>query len=156
MVFQPQQQRKQGVSAFTLTTSLKLAKVAGNWDDKLVLPSLDPGCTPEKRMRSGLQKQHRLRKGRACQASFPWCFSMTSLGSVSYLLKPRECTRESHKHWILKECLHFTLSCRKIPMRQRAGVCLISHVSIPQQLSPTTSSCLKTGVFSSLCALPGI
>lgn len=74
-------------------------------------------------MRSGLQKQRRLRKGRACQAVFLWCFSMTSLGSVSHLLKPRRDVRESHKQWILMKCMHFTMSCWKIPTCQGSGTC---------------------------------
>lgn len=155
MASQPQQQRRQGVRAFILTTPLKLGKVEGNWDHKLLLPSLDPGWTPEKRMRSGLQKHHRLWKGKACQAMFPWCFSITSLGLVFHLLKPRRDTRELHKQWILKKCMHFTLSCWKIPMCQGAALrrVIIPHSScLLSLLSPTTRSCLKNwSLFLSLC-----
>lgn len=91
-----QWQSRQGAITFVPTIFLRLGKVSGNWDDKLQLRSLDPGWTPEKGMRSGLQKQHWLRKGRACQAVLLWCFSMTSLGSVSHLLEPRESVRESN------------------------------------------------------------
>lgn len=157
MASQPQQQRRQGVSVLILTTSLKLGEVAGNWDDKLLLPPLDPGWMLEKRMRSGLQKQHRLRKGRTCQATFPWSFSITSLSLVSHFQKPVRDTRESHKQWILKKCMCFIPSCWKIPMCQEAEahlkMCKHLTVAVCFPLSPTTSSCLKTGVFFSFCPL---
>lgn len=137
-----------------LAASLNLGKGTGDWDEELQLPSLDAGWTPEKRMRSGLQKQHRLRKGRACQAMLPWCFSMTSPGSVSHLLKPRRHSRDSHWLWILKKGMHYPDE--KYPCARE-----LDHAfrlaSIPQQLSCFPVVCyhqvlpLKWSIFPSLC-----
>lgn len=139
-----------------LTATLKLGREASNRDEKLQLLSLDPGWTPEKRMRSGLQKQHRLRRGRACQATSPWCFSITSPGSVSHLLKAYQGVsltvdpKEGH-------ALH-TILMKNTPVPDNWIMPLdlqASHRScLVSQLYPTTSCCLETGVFSPLCAFP--